>query len=148
MKRLYLQLLTGITMLLLLGLSSCADSFESEDLVGAWQGVSMTGWVKVNGQIVEEWDETADDQKIVFNSNGTYQTYEKFYNSWQVDITEGTYSIKGKKLYLDEGDGDDYYVTIKSLTSDELILESNDTFTEDGTKYEEYAHGEYRRVSE
>lgn len=143
MKKFYSLFIACISMIMLTGLASCTDDVASEDLVGSWESVSLTGWVKENGQIVDEYDGPSDETKIVFLSDGTYISYD----SWREEV-HGTYRCEGKKLILNEVYLNKADVTIKELTSSELTLEIKLKYNEGETEYEEYDLGVFRKVAE
>ena len=67
MRRIYLLWLLGIIILMPISLTSCSDDNigSSNDLIGTWESVSLSGWYKENKEIVEKWeDEPDDDFKI------------------------------------------------------------------------------------
>lgn len=147
MKKFYSLFVACISMIMLTGLASCTDEVASEDLVGSWESVSLTGWVKENGQIIDQYDGPSDETKIVFLSNGTYKSYDKFNNVWSEEVN-GIYQVKGKKLILNEADGDFVDITIKKVTSSELTLEMSVKYYEGEIEYEEYDLSVFRKVAE
>lgn len=147
MKKFYSLFVACISMIMLTGLASCTNEVASEDLVGSWESVSLTGWVKANGETIDQYDGPFDETKIVFFANGTYKSYDKQDGTWYEEVT-GTYRCEGKKLILNEADGDFVDVTIKKVTSSELTLESKVKYNEGEIEYEEYDLGVFRKVAE
>lgn len=154
MKKLYYICMVGLLLsAMMLGFSGCSDDDgpgSSTDLIGTWQSVSISGWDKEDGEIVDEWDEEDSDIKIVFNEDGTYEHYERWSNSWHGGYV-GTWKYKGGKIYVyDEEDEewDDEISTVKSLSSSQLVLDYYEKYTEDGVRYEYYVSEIYRKISD
>ena len=153
MRRIYLLWLLRIIMLMPISLTSCSDDNigSSNDLIGTWESVSLSGWYKENKEIVEQWeDEPDDDFKIVFNEDGTFESYERYYGQWHGGL-EGTWTYKGGKIYMRDYEYDEEeVVTVKKLTSSQLVTEYHHKHmdTEEGIVYEEYQSTVYRKISD
>jgi hypothetical protein len=138
------QLSVAILFLSFVILSGCKKD-DSDDananLNGKWAATKEQWKDYVNNQLVDEGTDTdfdADDWVIEFKSNGTYVEYE----DGEVE-EEGTYSLQndGKKLVKksnDDDDNDEDVYTVKTLTSSDLVLYSEETYVENGNQNHKY----------
>lgn len=117
--------------------------FKSGDLVGKWDLTNESGYTKVNGKIADEWDDDviAGTYVMEFRKDGTGANYEG------KDSYSFSWRLSDNKIYLDwdddEGEGSQ---TIKSLTSDELVLYWTGS-EEDGGKIESWYEQEtYKKL--
>jgi len=111
------------------------------------------GYEKENGEIYSEWDKEVSGwsesdswyYEIEFKSNGTFEEYR----SEDETPTTGTWVKSGstlKKKY--SGDEDDEIVELKisKLTATELIIITEESFVEDGDKFELYDKEEFKKI--
>lgn len=107
-----------------LSFTACSDDDDevsSSQLVGTWEATWEKGYEKWEDEI-DEWDEAPEEPfRITFYEDGTWLS-EYYYNGKWHDEENGTYSVKGNKIYVSDR-WDDYEVTIVSITSSQLILE-------------------------
>jgi len=145
-----------LAILFCLSFSSCSDDDEhvgsASDLIGTWESVHFVGWYKVDGEIVEDYDEDDNTLKVVFNADGTYELYERWSNDANWGTPElGTWTYKKGTLttrYVDEYDGEVYENSgpVKELTANRLVLEEYSKEKEDGSVLESFSQVTYRKV--
>lgn len=131
-----------------LGFGGCSDDDEGllGDIVGTWVCVSENGWIKEDGEIIDEWEYEYDyDYGIycIFYEDGRFENVDPS-DDWEV-CEEGTWKIKNGVLYL-ALDGESSVFPIVSLTSTELVLGIHEKEKEDGVTYEYYESCTYRKV--
>lgn len=131
-----------------LGFSGCSDDDDSvgasSDIVGTWVCVSGEGWIKEDGEIIEEWEDEGDEwMYTVFYEDGSVEIVDVSDN-WEV-CEEGTWKLKNGSLYLTL-DGENSVYPIVSLTSTEMIVGIHEKEKEDGVTYEYYESAIYRKV--
>lgn len=149
-KKNYLWVFGLLLSFMTLGFSSCSDDDapgSSADLVGTWQSVSYIDWYKENGKIIDQSEDEDEDYRIRFNEDGTAEHNEKYNGKWYDPEYIGTWKYKGGKIYFyydDEGE----YITVKELTSSQMVWEYYDKYTEKGVTYEEYYREVFRKISD
>lgn len=121
------------------------DDFNTDDLVGLWEGVTSEFEEKENGQTVDKDTESLDDERIRFNSDGTLTSYYKSGSTWVIE-DEGTWSVKDRKIYM-RGDGEEV-VTILELSPQKLVIEISESGVEDGISYSYYEKDTYKKITE
>lgn len=121
------------------------DDFNTDDLVGLWEGVTSEFEEKENGQTVDKDTESLDDERIRFNSDGTLTSYYKSGSTWVIE-DEGTWSVKDGKIYM-RGDGEEV-VTILELSPQKLVIEISESGVEDGISYSYYEKDTYKKITE
>lgn len=121
------------------------DDFNTDDLVGLWEGVTSEFEEKENGQTVDKDTESLDDERIRFNSDGTLTSYYKSGSTWMIE-DEGTWSVKDGKIYM-RGDGEEV-VTILELNPQKLVIEISESGVEDGISYSYYEKDTYKKITE
>jgi len=136
-----------IAVIMSVNFTACGDDddFNTDDLVGLWEGESSYILEKEDGEVVYD-DSEELSQRFKLNSDGTAISYYKSGSSWMVE-GEGTWSYKDGKLYT-QVDGEEDYVTILELNPQKLVVEMYDSETEDGVKYEYYEKDTYKKVTE
>lgn len=122
------------------------DDFNTDDLVGLWEGVTSEFEEKENGQVVDKDTESLDDQRIRFNSDGTATSYYKSGSTWVVE-DEGTWSVKDGKIYM-RADGEEDVVKILELNSQRLVIEISESGIENGVSYSYYEKDTYKKITE
>jgi hypothetical protein len=133
------MLSTWLMVLVCLSLTTtaCSDDDDDEpgatsDLVGTWEGVSSEGWEIYDGE-KEEWNETNNSTRIVFNKDNTCVGYYKSGNTWKKEYI-GTWEYKNGKIYSttwdpeypEDDDSDVDVATVLELTSSKLVVESSE----------------------
>ena len=150
MKKLNYLYLLGLLLFAAVNFSACSDSDEPEqgsssELVGLWEGVSIEGWFKYDGETVE-FEDNHNDARLQFNSDGTCESYEYYDGSWDLD-SEGRWEYNKGKLsitYYDDYEGTTTdVVTVKELTASRLVVESYDI---DEEWEESYAVLTFKRI--
>lgn len=152
MKKIKSVWLTGMLMLLSLGLVSCSDDDNggigsTSDLIGTWEQVSEIYQLTEDGKIIESEsgskEYNGDSYRLTFREDGTVrgEEYDDDYGEYYFD-GESRWSYEDGKLTLDG-----VTMTVKKLTSSKLVLEDTEKFTEDGVVIECYYLAEYRKIS-
>lgn len=139
-------------------LASCSDDDDDdsisniENLYGTWHPILDEGWEKEDGEIVDEWDidvtpsDYNDYERREFTENEIYEYYY-YGGKWQKDSYPYEYTLKGNRIYISNwDDGATPNITIKSLSENQLILESHVSEEEDGVAYEYYNKITYKKV--
>jgi hypothetical protein len=125
--------------MLFLGFSSCDNGTESSDLVGSWKQVHEYGFEKIDGEIIDEWDEPVTDEEITtFKNDGT--------GTWEDETF--TWSLSGKTLtmnFASEEAGSGNY-TVEKLTSSEAVISMTEKYEEDGVDLEGYYRMTFEKV--
>jgi chitinase len=94
-------------------LFSCTDDDErKQTLVGNWHG---TAWL-INGAPSSL---NAEEVTFSFRDDDTYSS------SFGLQSMQGTYRIKGEKLYTTEEGKEEIVVGIRTLTMDSLVFDMN-----------------------
>lgn len=143
-----------LAMVLCLNLTSCSDDDDDNgateaNLVGTWQYMAGEDWDKENGNIIDYDSFEDQDLRFTFNEDHTYTNDEKYSSDglWH-QAGSGTWKLVGNKIYLQgNGDEDSEYITIKKITSTDMVWEDHITYNEDGNTYEEYYHIELKKVN-
>jgi len=147
-----------LTVLMSAGFTACGDDDDDignvSNIYGTWETTHSEGWEKTNGKLDDEWDWDASESsntdylgRFVFTEDGEAIHYEWTGSRWYLCCTHD-YTISGNKLRIKDFDGDDedLVMTIKTLTESVLVLESSDSWTEDGEKYESYEKQTFKKV--
>lgn len=101
-----------LNLCLLLGLLACETAvFNADQLIGTWQGAS---WILEDGKT-----RPADALQFTFSGEGTYQA------SYGNASEQGTYRLRGDKLYTTETNKIEKMVKVTQLTNDTLAFEMN-----------------------
>ena len=149
MRTLRLIGLAIVAIVMSVNFAACSDDdddFNTDDLVGLWEGVTSEFEEKENGQVVDQDDaENIDDERIRFNSDGTLTSYYKG-GSTGVLEDEGTWSVKDGKIYM-RGDGEEV-VKILELSPQKLVVEISESGVEDGISYSYYEKSTYKKITE
>ena len=149
MRTLRLIGLAIVAIVMSVNFAACSDDdddFNTDDLVGLWEGVTSEFEEKENGQVVDQDDaENIDDERIRFNSDGTLISYYKGGSTWVVE-DEGTWSVKDGKIYM-RGDGEKM-VKILELNPQKLVIEISESGVEDGISYSYYEKSTYKKITE
>ena len=122
---------------------SCSDDKEEngsvEDLIGTWIPVENVDIVKYNGKIVDEDSDVSHLHILEFRADGTYYGYG---SDDGVLYEEAVYTYKNGVVTLTniDEDGSIYseVMPLKSLTSDELVIEETEIEKEGDDTYEYY----------
>lgn len=122
---------------------SCSDDKEEtgsvEDLIGTWIPVECVDIIKYNGKIDHEDYDASHMYILEFRADGTYYGYG---SDDRVLYAEATYTYKNGVLTLigKDEDGSTYseVMPLKSLTSDELVIEETEIEKEGDDTYEYY----------
>mgnify|MGYP000048382002 FL=1 len=149
MKTLRLIGLAIVAIVMSVNFAACSDDdddFNTDDLVGLWEGVTSEFEEKENGQVVDKDTESLDDQRIRFNSDGTATSYYKSGSTWVVE-DEGTWSVKDGKIYM-RADGEEDVVKILELNSQRLVIEISESGIENGVSYSYYEKDTYKKITE
>ena len=133
-----------------LGFTACSDddddSISGDGLIGTWEAIWEQGYEKREGYEDDIWDEAPEDPfRVTFNQDDTYQS-EYYDNGKWYNEQNGSYSVKGNKLYVIDDEGDRYEITIVSLTSTQLILEEYEKYTDEDGVGEDYRKVTYKRI--
>lgn len=149
MRTLRLIGLAIVAIVMSVNFAACSDDdddFNTDDLVGLWEGVTSEFEEKENGQVVDQDDaENIDDERIRFNSDGTLTSYYKGGSTWVIE-DEGTWSVKDGKIYM-RGDGEEV-VKILELSPQKLVVEISESGVEDGISYSYYEKSTYKKITE
>ena len=149
MRTLRLIGLAIVAIVMSVNFAACSDDdddFNTDDLVGLWEGVTSEFEEKENGQVVDQDDaENIDDERIRFNSDGTLTSYYKGVSTWVIE-DEGTWSVKDGKIYM-RGDGEEV-VKILELSPQKLVVEISESGVEDGISYSYYEKSTYKKITE
>lgn len=149
MKTLRLIGMAIVAIVMSVNFAACSDDdddFNTDDLVGLWEGVTSEFEEKENGQVVDKDTESLDDQRIRFNSDGTATSYYKSGSTWVVE-DEGTWSVKDGKIYM-RADGEEDVVKILELNSQRLVIEISESGIENGVSYSYYEKDTYKKITE
>lgn len=128
---------------LALGFTSCEKDDDddnnnntSSSIYGYWKPFSGELKVYVNGELVdEEYEENDEDYGVRFDKDGDFYYWEDYYGDVETEYG-GTYSYKNGKLKIyEEYDDETYTYDITSLTSSKMVMESTESWTEDGDRY-------------
>jgi hypothetical protein len=145
--------LIAIISAMLMGLPACSDDNEvssKADLIGIWQEYYESYWEKENGEKINEYECTYDDDsfawRFTFYEDGKYKNQEYSYGSW--DDYWGKWTMESNTIYFDEGTEDEATVTIKTLNKNTLIIELYEKEVYSGTTYEWYSLQKYHRVTD
>lgn len=116
-------------------------------IIGTWQGVSSSGWEKVDGKVVDKWNdkESFDFDFIEFKFDATGEWWDADSNrkhsfAWCLNEHGEGYDVEIGEEYVGLGTGDIYI--IKKVTKDKLILVSGDDDPDDGW----YQEDTYKRI--
>lgn len=142
-----LSLLLMIT--LCTGFISCSDDDEninSDLLVGKWKAVQYEGWEKGNDGSYDDLGDSNPDLYTVINTDGTGYDYESTYPN---DKNAFTWTLSGNKIHLIyTHNSEEGIMTIVSLTSDQLIVEAKEVYTDEGVKYTFYRKATFKRIQD
>lgn len=95
-----------------LWLSACSTAETNPHIYGTWQGVS---W-KVNGQ---ESDRSVQDVRFEFHEDATYRA------AYGTQQEQGTFQLKGDKLYTTGANKIEKVVGLSRLTADTMVMDMN-----------------------
>lgn len=140
--------LLGLCITLSVGISACSDDDEigsSSDIIGTWVWVSSNGWIKEDGEIIEEWEDNEGDEWMynTFYEDGTIEIID-ISDDWEV-CDSGTWEYKNGNLHIII-DGESSILPILSLTSTEMVVGYHEKEKEDGVTYEYYEAAVYKKV--
>lgn len=129
------------------------DSISNiEDLYVTWHPTHSEGWEKEDGEVVNEWDEDItssyyqDYERMEFTENEMYE-YDYYGGKWVKSSYPYEYTLKGNRIYISNwDDGATPNITIKSLSENQLILESHVSEEYDGVAWEYYNKITYKKV--
>ena len=124
---------------------------ETEDisfLIGTWQHVSNSGWIKQGGY-VDEWNNSSGEEgsRIIFNEDGTCKFY-MYEDGAFVEDAFGTWEYKSGKICVWDSDAESVW-TVKDLSASTLTMEMHEKETEnDVVTYEFYEIDTYRKITD
>lgn len=130
--------------------NACSDDDDNNvdwsQLYGTWQEVRSYGYALENGQKVDEWDETLEEESLYsFNKNGGGS-----YHNPVVD-RDIHYTQNGNRLqltYTGMGETFSRTWTIEELTDTRMVATEYSSVTlEGGVIYEEYDTMVFKRVN-
>ena len=126
--------------------TSCGDDdddpqFSDDRIVGTWQFVHDIGWIKENGDIVEEYDEDCDELVMIeFTSSGT------FIHTDDDGADRGIYKLDGEKLLMRYHDGEVVRWNVKQLDDNTLQMEWSEIYGGNDVEIIEYHLCTFRRL--
>ena len=153
MKKINLLLLFGVLSIMTFGFSACSDDGDeignASELLGLWEPIHAEGYEIFDGER-DAWDEDvnaasndADYNRVEFLDGGIYNNYY-YYNGWKKDVANGVYKLNGKKLVVrNDEEEETYELTIVSLTSTQLILETKESWGDE----EFYEKVTYKKIN-
>ncbi|WP_297931384.1 lipocalin family protein [uncultured Coprobacter sp.] len=116
-------------------------------LIGTWQRVSNSGWVKQGGY-VDEWNNSSGEEgsRIVFNEDGTCKFY-MYEDGVFVEDAFGTWDYKSGKICVWDSDAESFW-TVKDLSASTLTMEMHEKETENNVvTYEFYEIDTYHKIT-
>ena len=140
------------------GSGSTNNEISISNLTGLWQSEYYYYKEIVEGEIIEEGKEKDDEERIQFNTDGTFAWYfyEKDYETGEYDWGRdayGKWTIEENKIhffyYQDGGYSDPDVATIENLTSSELTLELYwKGMEKDGKLYEIWEEFSFKKIGQ
>lgn len=128
-----------------------SSSTGKNGIVGEWNMTSSKGWAKVNGQIVEEWDDDLEDEEYTiweFKNDGKLYIWE--YGELEERMS---YKYTGSKLTITYYDWDDDDEPIEvsetadcKINGNKMVLNVTEVDSEDGVVYTIYNEITFTRV--
>lgn len=120
--------------------SSCKKDDEKEvtvkdKLVARWTGESITTTVTIGGVPLGTDTESFTDAYLKFNADGTYEGSSN--DEGEIVFDDGTWKLQNNdtQIVIDQGTSDEMTFTIKTLTSNDLVVEFSEEEVEDGIPF-------------
>ena len=156
MKKMNYLWMLGLLMFAAVSFSACSSDDDepgsNSDLVGLWEVIADKGWEKVDGKIIDQWDQEGDEigdkYQFEFKEDGTFYAYS---TDGVLDEESGemTWKYKNGKVFLYslQYKMEVEFAIVKELTSSRLVLENYQKYNEDGEEWESWSLMTFKKIN-